>query len=200
MTIEETQFKLRLPEGVKRLLEREAGKNRRSQNAEVQAALEAWLWPTIEKQEVNAGGAPAALAGLVQKVWPDDKSDHNHEVAYMAAREWAVAHNSQDHPVTFCQSVAEGYAMARSYLDEKKKLPQSCDDFVGMTFAEYCDAAPGRQQWIADALNVSKATVSQWKLERVVPAERCPDIERLSDGLVRCETMRPDVAWDVLRG
>lgn len=42
------------------------------------------------------------------------------------------------------------------------------------------------------------ATVYQWKQTRV-PAEHCPAIEAATGGLVRCEDLRPDVAWDVLR-
>lgn len=48
--------------------------------------------------------------------------------------------------------------------------------------------------------NVSKGAVSQWKDEgRRIPAEHCPLIERATNGAVRCEELRPDVAWDVLR-
>lgn len=32
-----------------------------------------------------------------------------------------------------------------------------------------------------------------------VPAERCPAIERATNGQVRCEDLRPDVDWAVLR-
>lgn len=40
--------------------------------------------------------------------------------------------------------------------------------------------------------------VTKW--ERVqVPAERCPDIEALTNGEVTCEQLRPDVNWSVLR-
>ena len=42
------------------------------------------------------------------------------------------------------------------------------------------------------------ATVFQWRKTRV-PAERCPQIEQATNGLVRCEDLRPDVRWDVLR-
>lgn len=42
--------------------------------------------------------------------------------------------------------------------------------------------------------------VWQWLTdERRIPAEKCPLIEQATDGLVRCEELRPDVAWDVLR-
>ena len=34
---------------------------------------------------------------------------------------------------------------------------------------------------------------------RRVPAEKCPAIERATGGAVRCEELRPDVAWSVLR-
>lgn len=30
---------------------------------------------------------------------------------------------------------------------------------------------------------------------RSMPAERCPDIERASDGRVSCEDLRPDIRW-----
>lgn len=43
------------------------------------------------------------------------------------------------------------------------------------------------------------ATVYQWTKTRV-PAERCPAIEAATGGLVRCEELRPDVQWSVLRG
>ena len=42
------------------------------------------------------------------------------------------------------------------------------------------------------------ATVQQWRKNRV-PAEYCPRIEEATGGLVRCEDLRPDVRWDVLR-
>jgi DNA-binding transcriptional regulator YdaS (Cro superfamily) len=35
--------------------------------------------------------------------------------------------------------------------------------------------------------------------ERKVPAEHCPAIERATNGAVRCEELRPDVEWGVLR-
>lgn len=41
------------------------------------------------------------------------------------------------------------------------------------------------------------ATVYQWKKAGRVPAEYCPDIEVLTG--VRCEELRPDIAWGVLR-
>lgn len=61
--------------------------------------------------------------------------------------------------------------------------------------------AVGSQNALALLLGVSKGAVSQWKDEgRKVPAEHCPVIERATSGRVRCEDLRPDIAWDVLRG
>lgn len=58
----------------------------------------------------------------------------------------------------------------------------------------------GSQANIASALKVSQPTISEWlRGERRVPAERCPQIERLTGGAVRCEALRPDVDWAVLR-
>lgn len=58
----------------------------------------------------------------------------------------------------------------------------------------------GSQTALAALLAVSKGAVSQWKEPgRRVPAEHCPLIERATAGAVRCEELRPDMAWDVLR-
>jgi DNA-binding transcriptional regulator YdaS (Cro superfamily) len=38
-----------------------------------------------------------------------------------------------------------------------------------------------------------------WKHRGRVPAEHCPSIERATQGAVRCEQLRPDVEWFVLR-
>ena len=58
----------------------------------------------------------------------------------------------------------------------------------------------GSQVALANALGVTKAAVGQWRdTGRRVPAEHCPHIERLTGGEVRCEELRPDVAWSVLR-
>lgn len=58
----------------------------------------------------------------------------------------------------------------------------------------------GSQVALAEALGVTKAAVGQWRDEgRRVPAEHCPAIERLTAGVVRCESLRPDIEWAVLR-
>lgn len=51
----------------------------------------------------------------------------------------------------------------------------------------------------AERLGVERyQTVQSWARNRV-PAEYCPLIERATGGVVLCEDLRPDVAWDVLR-
>lgn len=51
---------------------------------------------------------------------------------------------------------------------------------------------------LAQGLGLPMANVWQWKTgRRRVPAEWCPDIERLTG--VRCEDLRPDINWGVLR-
>ena len=57
----------------------------------------------------------------------------------------------------------------------------------------------GNRTLLAKSLGVSKGAVWQWEHKARVPAERCPDIERLTNGAVRCEDLRPDVDWSVLR-
>ena len=54
---------------------------------------------------------------------------------------------------------------------------------------------------LAREIGVTPVLVSQWANGvRRVPAERCPQIERATGGAVRCEDLRPDVDWAVLRG
>lgn len=51
----------------------------------------------------------------------------------------------------------------------------------------------------AGALGVSPQRLGNW-IDRGVPAEHCPSIERITDGAVRCEELRPDVDWAAIRG
>lgn len=58
--------------------------------------------------------------------------------------------------------------------------------------------AKGSGAALASAIDRSPQFVSQLlRGERSVPAELCPVIERETG--VRCEDLRPDVPWDVLR-
>lgn len=58
----------------------------------------------------------------------------------------------------------------------------------------------GSQVALAVLLGVTKAAVNQWKDDgRKVPAEHCPPIERATKGQVRCEDLRPDIEWHILR-
>ncbi len=58
----------------------------------------------------------------------------------------------------------------------------------------------GSQVDLAKALGVSKSAVNQWKGEgRQVPAEHCPQIERLTGGQVKCEELNTEVDWAYLR-
>lgn len=59
----------------------------------------------------------------------------------------------------------------------------------------------GGQAGLARAIGVQQQHVWNWiNRSGNVPAEHCPAIERATAGAVRCEDLRPDVAWDVLRG
>lgn len=55
---------------------------------------------------------------------------------------------------------------------------------------------------IANAFNppVSVQAVSKWASpNNRVPAERCPEIEKVTGGGVTCEELRPDIDWAYLR-
>ena len=58
----------------------------------------------------------------------------------------------------------------------------------------------GSQVAMAAALGVKQPTISEWLRGcRRVPAERCLQIEGGTGGKVRCEDLRPDIQWGVLR-
>ncbi len=60
-------------------------------------------------------------------------------------------------------------------------------------------AAVGDRAAFAKALNVTYATIGNWK-SRGTPVDRCIDVEKLSRGAVTCEQLRPDIDWGYLRG
>ncbi len=57
----------------------------------------------------------------------------------------------------------------------------------------------GSQVALASMLGTSKQNISSWIRNSRIPAEYCPDIERLTNGQVSCEELRPDINWSVLR-
>ena len=70
-----------------------------------------------------------------------------------------------------------------------------------MNFNQYFSQNPRGGTLLARAIGVSPVVMSFWRTgARQVPAERCPAIEAATGGLVRCEDLRPDVQWSVLRG
>ncbi len=56
------------------------------------------------------------------------------------------------------------------------------------------------QTELARLLGVTPGAVHQWANKlTAVAAERCPAIEKATNGQVRCEDLRPDVDWGYLR-
>jgi DNA-binding transcriptional regulator YdaS (Cro superfamily) len=54
----------------------------------------------------------------------------------------------------------------------------------------------GRQTWLAQQIEAQPQLVWQWANGvKPVPADRCPGIERATEGSVTCEEMRGDVRW-----
>lgn len=69
-----------------------------------------------------------------------------------------------------------------------------------MDLPAYLKSVRGRAAALAASLGVTPVMVSQWATgTKLVPAERCPSIERATEGLVRCEELRPDIEWAVVR-
>jgi DNA-binding transcriptional regulator YdaS (Cro superfamily) len=74
---------------------------------------------------------------------------------------------------------------------------------LGMDLKTYLAGQPrGAAAQLAAEIGVHRVLISQWTADdtpRQVPAEHCPAIERATTGAVRCEELRPDVDWSVLR-
>lgn len=69
-----------------------------------------------------------------------------------------------------------------------------------MRLIDYLSLSRGLAAYLARTIGVHQVTVSQWAHgKKQVPAERCPAIERATGGRVRCEDLRPDVDWAILR-
>ncbi len=65
-----------------------------------------------------------------------------------------------------------------------------------MQLAEYVDAGHGRQSAIALVIECQPQLVWQWSRGvRAVPQERCPAIERATEGNVTADELRPDIRW-----
>ncbi|WP_428718561.1 transcriptional regulator [Undibacterium curvum] len=59
----------------------------------------------------------------------------------------------------------------------------------------------GSMRLLGAHLGVTKGAVSHWKnTASPVPAEHCPEIEKLTDGEVLCEQLNPNVDWAYIRG
>lgn len=71
-----------------------------------------------------------------------------------------------------------------------------------MNLNTYLENQPkGTSAKLARTIGVNQVMIGQWRYGiKRVPAERCPALERATEGAVRCEDLRPDVDWAYLRG
>lgn len=59
--------------------------------------------------------------------------------------------------------------------------------------------AAGGVSAIAAHFGISLVSVYEWIKRGYVPAEKCPEIEKFSSGVVRCEQLNNRVNWSILR-
>lgn len=52
---------------------------------------------------------------------------------------------------------------------------------------------------VASHFGISPVSVYEWIKRGLVPADKCPEIEKLSGGAARCEDMNSRVDWGYLR-
>jgi DNA-binding transcriptional regulator YdaS (Cro superfamily) len=57
----------------------------------------------------------------------------------------------------------------------------------------------GSQSALARKMGIKQGYVGNWLRSGSVPVERCIQIESVTGGAVRCEELRPDIDWAVLR-
>jgi len=70
-----------------------------------------------------------------------------------------------------------------------------------MNLKKYTNQERGIAANLGRELGIPSVLISQWANgTRQVPAERCPEIEKATGGIVTCEDLRPDVDWKYLRG
>ncbi|EDB6599164.1 helix-turn-helix domain-containing protein [Salmonella enterica subsp. diarizonae] len=70
-----------------------------------------------------------------------------------------------------------------------------------MNLKTYTDQQRGLATQLGKLIAVNASLISQWASGvRQIPAERCPEIEKATNGAVTCEELRPDVDWSYLRG
>lgn len=67
-----------------------------------------------------------------------------------------------------------------------------------MKFSEWVNAQRGRSLAVAQAMGITAPVVSDWVNEKKrIPLERCPAIERITQGEVTRKDLRPDDWADI---
>lgn len=70
-----------------------------------------------------------------------------------------------------------------------------------MNLKTYTSKRRGNATRLGRDLGVDQSLISLWANgARPTPAERCLEIEKVTEGVVTCEELRPDVDWAYLRG
>lgn len=84
----------------------------------------------------------------------------------------------------------------RYYYDVNNQGPS-----INMNLKTYTNQERGRAASLGRELDIPSVLISQWANGiRQIPAERCLEIEKITEGAVTCEELRPDVDWAYLRG
>lgn len=56
------------------------------------------------------------------------------------------------------------------------------------------------REHLASLLNVKKGTVDSYiSGRRQIPIEKCQEVSKVTDSVVRCEELRPDFDWDFFK-
>lgn len=84
-------------------------------------------------------------------------------------------------------------------MDNNSGMETSIKTTGAEKLAVWGTAERGRYVALAGKLGLTAPVVSDWVSgKKRIPAEQCPRIEELTG--IKCEDLRPDVRWDVLRG
>ena len=65
-------------------------------------------------------------------------------------------------------------------------------------FDKAVQIAGGTPTALARGIGITPWAVSKWDIEKI-PEERCEQIEKLTNGRVKAEELRPDINWEYVR-
>lgn len=79
-------------------------------------------------------------------------------------------------------------------------VDRNIHEWEAMTLRAYTRRTRGTAAALARSLGLSPCVISSWvRGRRKIPLQHCVTLERITNGELRVERLRPDVRWDGMR-